>query len=225
MAFTGFSPQALRFLRDLKKNNERDWFQAHKDIYERELLAPLQALASDVSVAMRKAKIPIAADPRRVSFRIYRDVRFSNDKSPYKTNLGTYLPHGGLRDSPGGLYVHIEPRASFMAVAFYQLEKPQLQAWRLAMAKEPARFERVLRALERNGTKLSEQDDSLKRMPRGFEDHADGSIAPYFRLKSFIVSETLSDSDVSDAGLIERSVGLAKNAKPLLEYGWSVLSE
>ena len=221
--FSGFSPQALRFLRDLKKNNEREWFQAHKDIYERELLAPLQSLVGDVTVAMRKARIPIAADPRRASFRIYRDVRFSHDKSPYKTNLGAYLPRNGVRDSPGGLYIHIEPKACFLAVAFYQLDKPLLQIWRAAMAKDPTRFERVVRALERNGTRISEPDDALKRMPRGFEGHGESAIARYFRLHSFIVSENLSDADVSDAGLIERSVRLAKNAKPLLDYGWSIL--
>ncbi len=221
--FSGFSPQALRFLRDLKKNNQREWFQARKDIYESELLAPLQALAADVSHAMRKAKIAIAADPRRASFRIYRDVRFSSDKSPYKTNLGTYLPHNGVRDAPGGLYIHIEPKASFMVVAFYQLDKPLLQRWRAAMAKEPGRFEHVLRALDRNGTRISDQEDALKRMPRGFEVQADSPIAKYFRLASFVVSERLSDDDVMDKGLIDRSVSLAKKAKPLLEYGWTIL--
>lgn len=222
--FSGFSVQALRFLRDLKKNNQREWFQARKTVYESELLAPLQALAADVSDAMRKAKIPIAADPRRASFRIYRDVRFSPDKSPYKTNLGTYLPHDGVREAPGGLYIHIEPKVSFMAVAFYQLDKPLLQRWRTAMAKEPALFERVLRALERNGATIAEQEDALKRMPRGFEGQVDSSIAKYFRQPSFVVREDLSDDDVTDKRLIDRTVGLAKNAKPLLEYGWNILS-
>ncbi len=223
LTFSGFSPQALRFLRDLKKNNQREWFQARKTVYENELLAPLQALAADVSGAMRRSKIPIGADPRRASFRIYRDVRFSHDKSPYKTNLGTYLPHNGVRDAPGGLYIHIEPKASFMAVAFYQLDKPLLQRWRAAMAKEPAVFERVLRALERNGTRIAEQEDALKRMPRGFEAQADSPIAKYFRQPSFVASETLSDDDVMDKQLIERSVRLAKKAKLLLEYGWRIL--
>src|SRR5215469_4576395 len=95
--FSGFSAEAMRFLRDLKTHNDRAWFQPRKAIYERELLEPLQLLTADLSAALRKAKIPIDADPRRAVFRIYRDVRFSPDKSPYKTNLGTYLPYKGIR--------------------------------------------------------------------------------------------------------------------------------
>lgn len=221
--FSGFTPAALRFLRDLKKNNERAWFRARKELYERELLAPLQALTADVAKAMRKAKIPIDADPRRAVFRIYRDVRFSHDKSPYKTNLGTYLPYKGKRDAPGGLYVHIEPKESFMAIAFYQIDKPLLQRWRESMAAEPNRFQEVLRELERNGVCLDEQRGTLKRMPRGFEAQADGPLALYFRQPSFTISEKLSDKDVTGERLVERSVQLAKKARPLLDFGWRLL--
>jgi uncharacterized protein (TIGR02453 family) len=194
-----------------------------KHIYEAEVLEPLRALVDDATEAMHRAKIPIGADPRRSTFRIHRDVRFSPDKSPYKTNAGAYLSHDGSHDAPGGLYVHIQPRKSFMAIAFYQIDKELLQRWREAMASDPKRFQAVLRALERNGLQLSEQEDALKRMPRGFEDQAQSPIAKYFRLRSFIISETLSDDDVASERLIDRMVDLAKRAKPLLEYGWSLL--
>lgn len=221
--FTGFSPQALKFLRDLKKHNDRAWFQPRKALYERELLEPLQLLTADLAAALRKAKVAIDADPRRAVFRIYRDVRFSLDKSPYKTNLGTYLPHKGTRGAPGGLYVHITPKESFIATAFYELDKPDLLRWRTAMAAEPKRFASVLRALERNGVSIN-RHEALKRMPRGFEDQKESPLAPYFRLSSFIVSEQLTDEAVMDKRLIERAVALAKASKPLLEYGWQVLS-
>lgn len=220
--FTGFSPQALKFLRDLKKHNERAWFQPRKALYERELLEPLQLLTADLAAALRKAKVPIDADPRRSVFRIYRDVRFSLDKSPYKTNLGTYLPHKGIRGAPGGIYVHITPKESFIATAFYELDKPDLLRWRTAMAADPKRFASVLRALERNGVAIN-RHEALKRMPRGFEDQKENPIAPYFRLSSFIVSEQLTDEAVMDKRLVDRAVALAKNSKPLLEYGWTVL--
>lgn len=217
--FTGFSPAALKFLRDLAKHNDRAWFVPRKQIFEHELLEPLQALVADATEALRKAKIPIGADPMRSTFRIYRDIRFSPDKRPYKTNLGAYLPPGGRHDEPGGLYVHIQPKQSFMAIAFYQLDKPVLMRWRNAMAKDPKRFQTMLRALERNGLKLSQESEALKRMPRGFEDHADSPIAKYFRVGSFTVSEQLSDKDVSSRRLIDRMVALAKKAKPLIAYG------
>jgi uncharacterized protein (TIGR02453 family) len=223
--FAGFSQQALRFLRDLKRNNDRTWFQARKDVYERVLLAPLQALTADLARAMQKARIPIGVDPRRPTFRIYRDVRFSRDKSPYKTNLGTYLPYQGKRDAAGGLYVHIEPKASFMAAGFYQLDKEPLQRWREAMAAEPARFHAVVRALERNGANIVEMEDALKRMPRGFETLEGTPIAGFFKYRSFIVSQQLSDADIGDNGLIERIVGVVKKARPLLNFGWQLLNK
>jgi uncharacterized protein (TIGR02453 family) len=222
-AFTGFSPQALKFLRDLKKNNDRAWFAPRKELYERECLAPLRALTVDLASALRKAKIPIDADPSRVGFRIYRDVRFSRDKSPYKTNLGTYLPYHGVRGAPGGLYIHISPKESFAVAGFYQLDKEPLQRWREAMASDPRRFQSVLRALERNDLALSDQEPVLKRMPRGFEALGESPIAAFFKIGTFMVSEKLSNVDIGGARLIERSVALVKEAKPLLEYGWGAL--
>jgi uncharacterized protein (TIGR02453 family) len=220
--FSGFSPEALKFMRDLAKNNDRNWFVPRKHIYETELLAPLQAMVSDATDALRKAKIPIGADPTRSTFRIYRDIRFSADKRPYKTNLGAYLPSGGMRDKPGGLYIHIQPKESFAAIAFYELDKPVLHRWRTEMAKNPKRFQSMLQALERNGLKLSVEHEALKRMPRGFESNADSPIARYFRLGSFTVGEELSDKDVTSKKLIELVVRLAKKAKPLLDYGRSI---
>jgi uncharacterized protein (TIGR02453 family) len=206
----------------LAKHNDRNWFIPRKHVYETELLEPLGLLVADASEAMRKAKIPLGGDPMRSRFRIYRDIRFSRDKRPYKTNLGAYLSPTGKHDEPGGIYVHVEPGKSFMAIAFYQLEREQLQRWRAAMAKDPKRFQAMLRALGRNGLKISEESESLKRMPRGFEAHADSPIAKYFRHGSFIVSERLSDKDVSSGRIITKMVALAKKAKPLLEYGRSL---
>ena len=222
-AFTGFSPQALKFLSDLKKNNDRAWFAPRKELYERECLTPLRALTVDLARALRKAKIPIDADPSRVGFRIYRDVRFSPDKSPYKTNLGTYLPYRGIRGAPGGLYIHVAPKESFAVAGFYQLDKEPLQRWREAMASDPKRFQTVLRALERNDLELSHAHATLKRMPRGFEALAESPIAGYFKIGTFMVSEKLSDADLGGARLIAKSLALVRNAKPLLEYGWDVL--
>lgn len=222
--FQGFSTDALRFLRDLAKHNDRAWFVPRKEIYETELQTPLRALVTGASDAMQKAKIPLEGDPRKSTFRIYRDVRFSPDKSPYKTNLGAFLAYNGDHNAPGGLYVHVQPKNSFLAVGFYELDKPLLQRWREAMATHAKDFERMLQALERNGMHLYEPEAALKRMPRGFEEHTASPIAKYFRRQSFMVSETLSDDDVCSPVLIERMVSAAKCAKPLLTYGWTVLT-
>lgn len=219
--FRGFSKAGMRFLADLAKHNDRAWFQPRKRVYETELLEPLRSLVIDASDALRKAKIPIGAYPTGSIFRIYRDIRFSPDKRPYKTNLGAYLSStsGGPHAAPGGIYIHIQPKRSFITVAFYELEKDRLARWRRAMAKDPKRFQAMLRQLERNGLEISAQHESLKRMPRGFEDLASSPIARYFRLTSFTAGEELSDAAVGSARLIARIVALARKAKPLLDYG------
>jgi len=220
--FRGFSPKALRFLRDLARNNDRSWFTSRKTTYETELLEPLRALVADATSAMRRARVPLGADPRRSSFRIYRDIRFSPDKSPYKTNVAAFLARNGDREAAGGLYVHIQPKNSFLACGFYQLDKELLHRWREAMAAEPARFAATLRALERNALHLSEEHQELKRMPRGFEAHADTPLAKYFRTSSFIVGEDLTDDLVSTSALVDHIVDFAKRAKPLFTYGWAL---
>lgn len=220
--FKGFPAEGLRFLRDLEKNNDRSWFAPRKDIYQQRVLEPLQALIADATASLHKAKIPLGGDPKRSVFRIYRDVRFSSDKSPYKTNAGAYLTREDGLGLPGGLYIHIQLKHSFMAAGFYQIDKALLTRWRTAMAANPKAFETMLRALKRGDLQLSEQEDALKRMPRGFEPYADTPIAKYFRLGSFITSQTLSDEDVMSARLVGGIVSLAKRAKPLFTYGWSL---
>ena len=219
--FKGIPPQGLRFLRDLAKNNDRAWFTPRKEVYQKDVVEPLQALVADVTASLRKAKIPLGGDPKRSVFRIYRDIRFSPDKRPYKTNAGAYLSRES-RGVPGGLYIHVQPKQSFMAAGFYEIDKDLLARWREAMANDPKTFQTVLRTLEREGLTISEHGEALKRMPRGYETMAQSPIAKYFRLRSFIVSETLSDADLAGARLAERVVALAKRAKPLLTYGWNM---
>ena len=224
-SFEGFTPAALALLRELARNNDRAWFAPRKERFDVELVRPMRALVRDASTALARAKIPIRGDDKRSTFRIYRDVRFARDKSPYRTNVAAYLSYDGGRATPGGIYIHIEPTQSFLSVAFYRIEKPMLERWRRAMISRPATFARVLAALERKGIALQgpdAHDDSLVRMPRGFDANAAGALAPYFRLRSFCVDRGFEDADVASARFIDRIVALAKDAKPLLEFGWSL---
>ncbi len=223
--FHGFSPAALALLRGLARHNERAWFAPRKATFETELLAPMRALVSDASYALARANIPIRGDEKRSVFRIYRDVRFAHDKSPYRTNVAAYLSYDGGRETPGGIYVHVEPERSFLSVAFYRIEKPMLDRWRRALLERPSDFSRVLGHLERRGIPLQGPDywdDALARMPRGYEAAAASPLAPYFRVRSFCANRTLGDDDVLSGALVERIVRLAKDARPLLEFGWSL---
>jgi uncharacterized protein (TIGR02453 family) len=224
--FEGFSRNGLLFLEQLAKRNERDFFIARKDRYERELACPMRAFVAEATEMLRRARVPIGGDAKRSIFRIYRDVRFRVDKRPYKTHLAAYLSYDGGRDTPGGLYVHVDPGGSYLSLAFYLLDAPMLQRWRREMAERPARFRSVLRALARGAHRITPPegwDDALKRMPRGFERQAKSDLAPYFRLRSFCVRCKLTKAEVTSRRALERAVAFVKETKALLDFGWSVM--
>ena len=223
--FQGFSEKGLRFLSALARHNNRSWFSARKSVYERELREPMEMLVIDLANALRRAKIPITGDVKKSLFRIYRDVRFSADKNPYKTHLAAYLSYDGLRKTPGGLYIRIAPGSSFLSIAFYDMPRPMLQRWRAEIAARPARFRKILTRLEKKNLRLvspDEAEDALSRMPRGFEKYAQSECSAYLRLTSFLVHEDLEDTAVGNASLVDHAVSLTKNARPLLDFGWSL---
>ena len=122
--FRGFGSQALPFLRALRENNERDWFAENKATFLEECDAPLRELVREVGSELASRGIPLAPIAKNPVFRIYRDVRFSHDKSPYKTNVGAALYREGDKGRPGLLYIHVEPGGSFLAAGFYHPGPP-----------------------------------------------------------------------------------------------------
>jgi uncharacterized protein (TIGR02453 family) len=226
--FEGFPPRGLRFLAELEKHNDRTWFAPRKAVYEETLLLPLRALVDELSDRFARKRIPVFGDERRSIFRIYRDVRFTHDKRPYKTHVSAYLSPDGGRRTPGGMYLHLSPSESFIGVAFYQIDKALLTRWRTAMAERPQDFLRVIRDLKRARLQLQapeEQEDALARLPRGFTHLADTPLAPYFRLRHFIIHEDLARADLGSRKLLDRSVRFVERAIPLLAYGWRLASE
>ena len=220
--FTGFGPGAFEFLDELAGIQSRDWFEAHKGDYEREVKGPMQALVAELSEALAARKLPLRGDPKRAMFRIHRDVRFSKDKRPYKTNAGATLTRDGGKLSPGLLYVHLDPEGCFTAAGFYRPEPVALKALRQAVVKRRKTFDKVLAELDAAGLALG-GDDVLKRAPRGFEDVDDAAVLEVIKHKSFIVRRTLSVAEVADAGLVDRVVDFAEAALPLLRFGWAAL--
>jgi uncharacterized protein (TIGR02453 family) len=106
-SFTGFPPATFAFLKGLAANNDRVWFTANKAAYEKSVLAPFHVLLADVVSALAEKGIPLAGDPKKAVFRIYRDVRFSKEKLPYKTHAGAILTRDGIKGASGILYIHI----------------------------------------------------------------------------------------------------------------------
>jgi uncharacterized protein (TIGR02453 family) len=187
--FTGFRPEAIQFLADLAVNNERAWFQPRKADYERLLKQPLEELCVALDERFVARGIPLRADTARSPFRIYRDVRFSKDKSPYKTNIGASFPwaEGGpeRQAHAGGGYFHLQPGEIFVGGGMWHPEPAYLAAWRRTIDQDPAFVAQY--------GHLSHEEGALKRVPTGFApDHPDAEL---LKLRDVVFGRRLSDND------------------------------
>jgi uncharacterized protein (TIGR02453 family) len=203
-AFSGFRPAALTFLRALKRNNRREWFEAQRATFEREIKTPLKAFVEELDVRFAEVAPEFVGDPRTSLFRIHRDIRFSADKSPYKTHAAFWIFHrapgrgvGQTVDGGAGFYFHLQPGASLVAAGLWMPPRPKLQLVRDAIVDDVASWESVVsdRAFVRRFGGLTDDDPGvlLKRLPRGYEP---GHPAErWLRYKSFTASRVLSDEE------------------------------
>lgn len=220
--FKGFGPQALPFFKALKFHQSREWFEENRGLYETDVLQPMVAMLGDLSAAFAARRIPLKGDGRRSIFRLHRDVRFSKDKSPYKTHAGAVMTRTGDKKDNGLLYIHVDPEGCFVAAGFYMPEPAALAKLRRAMKDRPTHAQAVLRALDKNGLALG-TFDQLTRIPRGFEDLKDGPFDSVIRLKSLVVEEKLPDKVVMSPKLTAAVEDFAGRAMPLLRFGWDAI--
>jgi uncharacterized protein (TIGR02453 family) len=199
--FTGFRPEAIQFLADLAANNERAWFQPRKADFERLLKGPLEDLCVALDARFTARGIPLGADPRTSPFRIYRDVRFAKDKSPYKTNIGAGFPWTGGGDARAGGYFHLAPGEIFISGGVWHPESAQIGAFRRLVDTDAGRVHALIddpRFVETFGTLGG---DRLSRVPKGFRpDHPDAEL---LKLKDVGFARRLSDADVASAALAD----------------------
>ncbi len=231
--FAGFTPAAIQFLADLAQNNDRDWFQPRKAEYERLLKEPLEQLCVALAGEFAARGLPLRADPKRSPFRIYRDTRFSNDKSPYKTNVAASFPWVGAgagaattagdaaigaeeRHGVGG-YVNFRPGEMYVGGGMYLPPKPRLEAFRRAVLDDP---ERVRAALEDPGFVGwfggAHPHEALKRVPPGYP--ADHPQADLLRWKDVIFMRRLADEDVCSPDLPVRLADGFSAATPVFRF-------
>ena len=208
--FEGFGSEAIRFLGRLERNNRREWFERHRPVYEREIRDPMRALVEEMDVRLARLAPELVGDPKRSIFRIHRDVRFSADKSPYKTNAACQFYHcdagrGAGQDAEGagaGLYFQIARGECFVAGGMWMPARPALDRIREAIADAPEDFEGFLRAprFKRRFRRL-DQEAQLKRMPRGFaETHP---AAGWLRYRSFTATRMMTEREVESPRLPE----------------------
>lgn len=212
------APGALVLLRELERNNDRGWYEAHREEMKRELLEPFADMLEAASARLARTALPLKGG-RKTMFRMHRDTRFSANKLPYKVNVGGLLTIDGTKKSEGqGLgYLHCEPGASFVAAGFYLPETKRLEPVRRAMLEDATGWRRVRRALDKAGLSLDDEH-RLKTMPRGFADASDHEHADSLRLKSLTVSRSLPDEAWTDGGAVDALVDLVRTARPLIEF-------
>jgi uncharacterized protein (TIGR02453 family) len=212
-SFRGFRPEALAYLRALKKNNRREWFEARRDEFMREISDPTKALIEELDVRFADLAPEFVGDPKRSMFRIYRDVRFSKDKSPFKSHAALWIYHrapgrgvGKEIDGGAGFYVHLEPNASLIAAGLWMPPRPSLAKVREHFGEDLAGWKRAVTApavLKRFGGLTDDEPGVLlKRLPRGFEE---GHPAEqWLRFNSFTMSAGYADRDMLSPRLVDR---------------------
>src|SRR5271165_760824 len=158
MAFQGFGPQALPFFKALAFHQTREWFEENRETFGSAVRGPMGDLVEDAAARFAKLKIPIRGDRKTSIFRIHRDVRFSKNKDPYKTNAGAALTRSGSKSDPGLVYFHLSPEECFFAAGFHQPEPAALAKLREAAARAPKAFKSTIAKLAKAGLALSEED-------------------------------------------------------------------
>lgn len=223
--FTGFKPEAIQFLVDLAENNNREWFQPRKGEYERLLKEPLEAFIVALAERFQAKGMPLRADPARSPFRIYRDVRFSKDKSPYKTAATASFPwiegqdwdgsHSGEGGNPGG-YFHLEPGQVYVGGGMWHPPTAKVAAFRRAVADDPKAVRRLLDEPTFKDRFGSMSGEKLKRVPPGFS--ADHPEAELLKHKDFTFGERLGDRDVMSPGLPDTVAESLQAAMPVMRF-------
>ncbi len=212
-SFMGFRPEAIQFLADLAANNDRAWFQPRKADYERLLKQPLEALCVALADRFAARGIPLRADPARSPFRIYRDVRFSNDKSPYKSNVGASFPWAGDGEGAGG-YFHLAPGEVFVGGGMWHPEPARLNAFRRLVDSDPARVHAVIDDPAFLALFGQVSGERLTRVPKGHRsDHPDADL---LKLKGVVFMRRLSDADAAAPDLPDRLSETLELGLPLL---------
>jgi len=214
-----FDPALFRFLTELKANNDRAWFQANRERYERDVREPLTQFVLDFGPPLRKISRRFLADPRPVGgsiFRIHRDTRFAKDKSPYKTHAAAQFRHAVGKDAHAPcFYLHLEPGNVFGGAGIWHPDGPATQRIREAIAEKPARWKRILGA-EPFRRHFALAGDSLKRPPRGFDP--DHPLAEDLRRKDFIAVTGFTDKQACASGFLERYAERCRAAAPLVRF-------
>jgi uncharacterized protein (TIGR02453 family) len=211
------SSSTVSFLKNLEKNNDRNWFEEHKPAYLKAKENFEDFITAVITEFAQKDPLFLHHKAKDTIFRIYRDVRFSKNKNPYKTHLSSYIAKGGRKSPDAGYYIHIQPgNKSFMAAGLWMPESPQLKAVRQEIDYN---YQSLLQILHKPAFKKvfpEVEGETLKKPPQGYT--ADNPALPLLMKKSFIVSSPISDKELTADSLVQSIVQKFLLAKPFVDF-------
>ncbi len=212
-----FPKEGLQFLRSLKRNNNREWFLEHKSIYEARVKKPMEDLIQAMAEEFATFAPEMVASPKASAYRIYRDTRFSKDKSPYKTQVAAIFPRAGLSKHEGaGYYLHISPTELLVGGGLYMPLPEDLNGIRKHIAENPKKFLGIV--ADRRFRKLfgTIEGEQLSRVPRGFP--VDHPAAQYLKYKQFLASRTFEPGTSTQPGFHRLVVDTFKAMLPFIRF-------
>ena len=214
-----FTPSLFAFLRELSRNNNREWFLANKARYERDVRDPLLRFIEDFAPHLRRISPHFVADPRPVGgslFRIYRDTRFSRDKRPYKTVAAAQFRHEQGKDVHApGFYLHLEPGNVFAGAGLWHPDAETLRAVRDAIVERPGAWKRAV-----SGKTFRERfelgGNALKRPPRGYDP--EHPLIDDVKRKDFVAMTAFAASEVFEPDFLERYAEVSRRTRPFMRF-------
>jgi len=220
VAETGhFTEQTFTFLQDLAKNNKREWFQANKGRYEDEVKGPALEFIQDFSPYLQALSPHFRADPRASGgslFRLYRDTRFSKDKSPYKTHTGIQFRHEQRKDAHApGFYLHLEPGQCFVGLGIWHPDGSTLKKLREGLVEDPKGWKKAVSGSAFK-KRLDLSGDRLVRPPRGFDP--EHPLIEDLKWKDYVAMARLSQKDVLQPNFIEEYANYCRAGLPFMSF-------
>jgi uncharacterized protein (TIGR02453 family) len=215
--FAGFSPEALRFLRQLKRNNRRSWFLKNKETYEHQIKAPMIRMVQILNTELERFAPEMITEPKRAIYRIYRDIRFSSDKSPYKTHVAAqFAPRGFSKHGCAGFYFHFSAEELLVAGGVYMPGPKELFAIRSHVAENAKLLRTIIENRQFKAMFGSLEGVQLSRVPKGFP--ADHRAADLLRYKQFLVWATHPPNLVVSKELFPTLVSAFQTMLPLVRF-------
>ena len=215
--FNGFPKEGITFLKQLKKNNNREWFNAHKPDYEEYVKLPIQLLIASLRSPMAKVAPEVEVNPKRNMFRIYRDTRFSKNKEPYKTHVAAVFPvRGNHWEASASYYVHIEPKEIYVGGGVYMPEADQLKKIRRAIADDPKEFLSIVAGDKFVKKFKTLEGEKLQRVPLGFpKDHM---MAEWLKYKNFYTGVSWDVEECFSPKFVEKITVVYKDLLPMIRF-------